>query len=73
MKLSVSLYSGDLIKITDTHMLINSRATGNFINYDSIARNHSPKEQLLSPLYANNANGSPNKNGMIRFHTQLTL
>ena len=28
MKLSVSLYSGDLGKITNTHILIDSKATG---------------------------------------------
>ena len=68
MKLLISLYHSSLGKITDTTALIDSSATGNFVT-----RNHWPKERLTTPLYANNKDGSPNKNSMIQFHTKLTL
>ena len=73
MKLPISLYHGSLGKIIDSSTLINSGATGCFINHDFIARNHRPKERLPNPIAAQNADGTPNHKGMICFRTQLTL
>ena len=39
IKLPVSLYSSPLGKIADTQALIDSGATGNFIDYDFVAKN----------------------------------
>ena len=69
IELPVSLYHGSLGKIADTKALLNSGATGNFIDYDFVARNNWPKERLASPILAHNADGSPNQKGMIRFKT----
>ena len=73
IELPISLYHGSLGKIADTRALLDSGATGNFIDHDFVARNHWPKERLPSPILAHNADGSPNQKGMIRFRTQLTL
>ena len=73
MRLPVSLYSGSLGKIIDSHALIDSRATGCFIDHNFIAKNNWPKERLPSPILAHNTDGSPNHKGMICFWTKLTL
>ena len=73
MKLPASLYHSSLRQIINFQALIDSRATGCFIDHNFIAKNHWPKEQLATPIYANNANGTPNQKGMICFHTKLTL
>ena len=73
MKLPVSLYHGSLGKITNTRALLDSGATGCFVDYDFVTQNNWPKERLTSPVLAHNADGSPNQKGMIRYRTQLTL
>ena len=73
MRLPISLYQGSLGQIVDSRALINSEATRCFINHDFIAKNHWPKERLSSPIYAHNADGTPNQKGMIRFQTKLTI
>ena len=42
-------------------------------HHNFISKNNWPKERLTSPIYAHNADGSPNQKGMICFHTKLTL
>ena len=73
MRLPISLYSGSLGKIVDSHTLIDSRATRCFINHDFVAKNNWPKERLPFPILAHNADRSPNHKGMICFQTKLTL
>ena len=52
MKLPISLYHGSLGQIVDSQALLNSGATGCFIDHDFIAKNHWPKERLATPIYA---------------------
>ena len=73
MRLPVSLYHSSWGQIVNSQALINSGATGCFINHDFVTRNHWPKERLSSPIYTHNADGSPNQKGMIRFWTKLTI
>ena len=73
MRLPVSLYSGSLGKIVNSRALIDSGATGCFIDHDFVTKNNWPKERLASPILAHNVDGSPNHKGMICFQTKLTL
>ena len=73
MRLSISLYHGSLGQIVDSRALLDSGATGCFIDHDFVTKNHWPKERLSTPIYAHNADGSPNQKGMICFQTKLTL
>ena len=63
MKLPISLYHGSLGQIIDFQALLDSRATGCFINHNCITKNHWPKEQLTFPIYAHNVDGTPNQKG----------
>ena len=73
MRLPVSIYHGSLGKIINSRALIDSGATGCFIDHEFVIKNNWPKEQLASPILAHNADGSPNQKGMIHFQTRLTL
>ena len=73
MRLPISLYHGSLGQIVDSRALLNSGATGCFIDHNFITKNHWPKERLSTPIYAHNADGSPNQKGTICFQTKLTL
>ena len=73
MTIPVTLYKTENGKITETTALIDSGATICCINLHFAQRMRWPLEKLGRPIYAQNADGTNNKGGMIHYQINLHL
>ena len=71
----VTLYppNNTAFKIVETKVLIDSGATGCFIDYATVVACDIPTTRLKTPLRASNVDGTPNQNGLIRKKATIIL
>ena len=71
IRISISIFVNEGAQIIDTFALVNSGATGDFINRDLAKKKGYQLQRLFQPLKAQNVDGSTNQGGII--HHKVTL
>ena len=69
----ISIFVNEGAQIVDTFALVNSRATGDFIDWDLAKKKGYQLQRLSQPLKAQNVDGSTNKGGIICHKVTLHL
>jgi hypothetical protein len=64
--ISISIYATEGAQIVDTFALVDSGATGSFIDRDLVQKRKIPMLCLPRPLRAQNVDGTHNSGGVIR-------
>ena len=67
----ISIFASERAQIIDTFALVDSGATGDFINQDLAKKKGYQLQRLSQPLKAQNMDGSANQGGVI--HQKVTL
>jgi hypothetical protein len=67
----VSSYATEGAQIVDTFALVDSGATGSFINRDLVQKRKIPMLRLPRPLHAQNIDGTHNSGGVIRHKVSI--
>ena len=71
IRIPISIFVNEGAQIIDTFALVNSGATGDFINRDLAKKKGYQLQRLFQPLKAQNVDGSTNQGGII--HHKVTL
>ena len=69
----ISIFVNEGAQIVDTFILVDSRATGDFINWDLAKKRGYQLQRLFQPLKAQNVDGSANQRGVICHKITLHL
>jgi hypothetical protein len=69
----VSIYATEGAQIIDTFTLVDSGATGSFINRDLVQKSKIPMLRLPRPLCAQNVDGTHNSGGVIRHKVSIFM
>ena len=67
----ISIFANEGAQIVDTFALVDSGATGDFIDWDLAKKRGYQLQRLSQPLKAQNVDGSTNQGGII--HHKVTL
>src|SRR5712664_2366703 len=73
LNIQVKLTSLTLLTSVSTSMLLDSRATGMFINQSFMQKHQLETTPLPQPVLMRNINGSPNENGSVMEEVHITL
>ena len=67
----ISIFVNKGAQVIDTFVLVDSRATGDFIDQDLVKKKEYQLQRLSQPLKVQNVDGSANQGGII--HHKVTL
>ena len=73
IRIPISIFANEGAQIIDTFALVDSRATGDFINWDLVKKKGYQLQRLSQPLKAQNVDGSANQGGIICHKVTLHL
>jgi hypothetical protein len=71
IRISVSIYATEAAQIVDMFALVDSGATGSFIDRDLVQKRKIPMLHLPRPLHAQNIDGTHNSRGIIRHKVSI--
>ena len=69
----ISIFANEGAQIVDTFALVDSGATGDFVNWDLVKKKGYQLQRLFQPLKAQNVNRSANQGGVICHKVTLYL
>jgi hypothetical protein len=71
IRIPISIYATEGAQIVDTFALVDSGATGSFIDRDLVQKRKIPMPRLPYPLHAQNVDGTHNSGGVIRHKVSI--